>query len=356
LFLWWFLDQAAERLPFWELLPSPPAISLPLLFGLSALWFASPSSFKASPRFRSLIIMGVLMIAGLCFLPRAGPPGPWFAFLDVGQGDAAVCRLSDGTVWIIDAGDDRGPADAAYLSILPFLRRQRIRRVDGLILSHRHRDHVGGLATLLETVPVRQVFDAGHGGIRGTPGWVDSVLAEHGQVACLVASGDTLHASGEVTIVALHPGRSDPLQDHSKRNLNDASLVVRLQDGSMSILFVGDAEQEAEESLLRERHLLRSRVLKVGHHGSRTSSSMAFLEAVSPEFAVISCGEGNRFSHPAGKTLASLDSLGIAVHRTDRDGSTLVSIGGGELRIEIHPPRPVIPPEGNTQVVGAGGL
>lgn len=339
LLLWWFLSEASERLPFWQMLPAPPGISLPILFGVSVLWFASPSSLRASRRFRGLVILGMAMTAGLCFLPRPGPPGPWFAFLDVGQGDAAVCRLSDGTVWVIDVGDIHGSVDAARLFILPFLRRQRIRSVDGLILSHRHRDHVGGLATLLETVPVRRVFDAGHGGIRGTPGWVDSVLAHHGQTACLVASGDTLHAAGAITIVALHPGRSDPFQDHVHRNLNNASLVVRLQDGNMSILFAGDAEREAEEMLLREPHLLRSRVLKVGHHGSRTSSSMAFLEAVCPELAVISCGEGNRFSHPAGETLAALDSLGIPFHRSDRDGSTLVSLRDGELRIRIHPPR-----------------
>jgi competence protein ComEC len=140
------------------------------------------------------------------------------------------------------------------------------------------------------------------------------------------------------------------------RNLNDASLVVRLQDGNMSILFAGDAELEAEEALLREPHLLRSRILKVGHHGSRTSSSMAFLKAVRPELAVISCGEGNRFSHPAGETLVALDSLGISVYRSDRDGSTLVSILGGELRIGRHPPRAVIPLEEGPPVVGAGGL
>jgi beta-lactamase superfamily II metal-dependent hydrolase len=198
-----------------------------------------------------------------------------------------------------------------------------------LVLSHRHRDHVGGLETLLESIPVDHVYDAGYGSHKGTSGMVDAVLHHARSWPALVARGDTLHAGPESRLIVLHPKRGDPEQGHG--NLNDVSLVLRVESGAHRLLFAGDAEIPAERSLLELGPLLRAEVLKVGHHGSKTSTHPAFLAAVSPRWAVVSCGAGNRYGHPDRTTLERMQSRGAQVIRTDRHGGILMlpAPGGG---------------------------
>jgi competence protein ComEC len=265
------------------------------------------------------------------------------AFLDVGQGDAAVLRLRDGSVWVVDVGDDRGPGDAARKALVPFLRTRRIRRVDGLILSHRHRDHVGALASFLEAVPVRRVFDAGVGPAQGTSAVVDSLLETHRLWPCLVAAGDTLYAEKGSILIALHPRRGPNSPESYHENLNDASLVVRVEDGAFSLLFAGDIEAAAEAACAENGADIRSTLLKAPHHGSGTSSTEAFLTAVQPSWAVVSVGEHNRFGHPDSLVLGRYRQRGIRVFRTDKDGTVLVRWGKGPPRIRTHPPRPRLP-------------
>jgi competence protein ComEC len=331
------LEHSERHLPFWTGLPPALPLVRVLFPALLVLWFSLPRPVRVRPRIRAAAFLAAAALAAAVLLPRGAPAGPWCAFLDVGQGDAAVARLSDGTVWVVDVGDDRGPGDAARNALLPFLRHRGIRAVDGLVLSHRHRDHVGALGSFLDAVPVRRIYDAGFGGTRGTPGWVDSVLAAHALWPCLVAAGDTLHAAGPASLVALGPPRADP--EHSPGgNLNNASLVVRLDDGPLSILFAGDAETEAETACLDSPALRPARILKVGHHGSDTSTSPAFLRAVSPEWGIVSCGAGNRFRHPRAVTLDRLACRRVRILRTDRDGAVVVSVNGGELEAATHPP------------------
>jgi competence protein ComEC len=273
-----------------------------------------------------------------CFLPGSTTPGPWIAFLDVGQGDAAVMHLSDATTWVIDIGDDRGPGDAARNAVLPFLREQRIRRVKGLVISHRHRDHAGALASFLEGMRVEEVYDGGYGSSRGTSGVVDSTLAAHRLWPCLIARGDTLHAGDDLTLVAVHPARGNPVDPPPGNNLNEASVVIRLDDRGLTVLLAGDAEHLAETACLDQEEPLRARLLKVGHHGSSTSSSVSFLEAVQPEWGIISCGVHNRFGHPAPVTLTRLGQRGVRIARTDRDGTVMFFLGDDGLRVKRHPP------------------
>lgn len=341
------LRLCAGPLPYLDHLGRVPTGALAAGPLLMMFWFSLPGRLRERPRVRAAALLLAVVSAAAVFLPVSKPPGPWIAFLDVGQGDAMVFRLSDGTTWVMDVGDDRGPGDAGRDVVAPFLRREGIRTVDGLLVSHRHRDHVGGLAAFLERVRVRRVYDAGYGPAGGTAGRMDSLLAAHHLWPCLVARGDTLHAGPGCRLVALHPGRGDPTLPTLGVGLNDRSLVLRLVDGDLAAVLAGDAEGGAEASMLKAGTLAPVRILKVGHHGSRTSSSAAFLDALDPEIAVISAGEHNRFGHPDPATLRHLAARGVRVFRTDRDGCVWIAPrGGGGLRIERHPPRPRTPGPG----------
>jgi competence protein ComEC len=334
------LQGAAEHLPYADHLRPPPSAVVWLMAGGAVAWFTLPRGERRRSRTRGVGAGGVLLLAGLCFLPRSPAPGPWIAFLDVGQGDAAVLRLSDDSTWVIDTGDDRGVGDGARRAVLPFLRRHGIRRVEGLVISHRHRDHVGALSSLLDGIEVERVYDAGYGRRGGTSGRVDSLLAAYRRWPCLVASGDTLHGTGRMHIVALGPPRGDPTGPPPGHNLNDASLVLRVVDGPFRVILAGDAEKVGEAASLAGTEPIRARVLKVGHHGSATSSTEAFLRAVAPTWAVVSCGEGNRFGHPNAGVLARLERIGARVLRTDRAGGVWLRYRDGHWEVRTHPPLP----------------
>jgi competence protein ComEC len=332
------LTWSAGRLPYEAGLGVPPiwaTAGFPLLL---LVWFTAPASKRRSPRWRAAAFALAVACMLLALWPLGPARGPWAAFLDVGQGDAAVLRLSDGTVWVVDVGDDRGPGDAATNAILPFLRQARVRCVDRLILTHRHRDHTGALGPFLDGVRVAKVYDAGYGS-GPTAAAVDSLLDGRRLWPCLVAAGDTLHAAPGVLVLALHPRRGDPREDPPGGNLNEASLVIRVEDGDWSLLLAGDAENLAEAACLENPASLRARLLKVGHHGSRTSTSPEFLGAVSPEWAVISVGTGNRFGHPDPATVERLERAGATVLRTDRDGAVVFRRRHDAWEVAVHPPR-----------------
>ncbi len=348
----WILALGADRLPFHERLPAPNPLAVWAGLALMLGWFGLRPSTRARGRARGVAAVLALAVAAAVFVPRAASPGPWVMFLDVGQGDAAVLRLSDGSVWVVDTGDDRG-GNAAKRAILPFLRSEGIRRVDGLILSHRHRDHVGALEALLSGVTVDRVFDAGYGSRRGTSGTVDRVLARANRIPCLVAAGDTLTLGRPVEgmgppdsgrahprILVLHPAPGDPEALPPGGDLNEASVVVRVEDGPVSILFTGDGEDLAEAQCLENGLPLASTLLKVGHHGSAGSSGTDFLERVRPHWAIVSCGSGNRYGHPDPRTLDRLETLGIRVHRTDHGGGIRFRWNeAGLSAAESFPPR-----------------
>ena len=335
-----WITFSAKVLPFVHglLKPSPLVPVLYLLF--ISLWFSTPEPFRGRVRVRLGGFMLAALLAGSCFLSGSPPPGPWVAFLDVGQGDAAVFRLSDGSVWVVDVGDDRGPGDGARNAVIPYLRHNRITRVNGLILSHRHRDHIGALGSLLQTIPVDRVYDAGYGSVRGSAGVVDSVLAHHGLTSCLIAAGDTLLHQGAVSIIVLHPPRGNPEGDPPGGNLNEASVMVLVQDEPMRILFAGDGEQFAEASYVKNGPHEAVGILKVGHHGSSTSSSPEFLDAVRPEWGIISCGSENQFGHPSDGVLERFRNREITVFRTDQDGSVVFRFDRNPAIPLTYPPVP----------------
>jgi competence protein ComEC len=290
------------------------------------------------PRRGAIVALGSACLALLEIATRrAGAPHGQLriTFLDVGQGDAAILDLPDGEALVVDGGGLVGsPIDVGARVLAPELRARRRRSLVAAILTHPHPDHFGGLATGLGAVTVGSLWDTGQGEREQVGGGYAALLASMRDRGVPILRPDALCgprvlAGVRIDVLAPCPGPS------SDRNPNDNSLVLRVTYGARSLLLVGDAQREEEDELLRRASgSLRADVLKVGHHGSATSSSAAFLAAVAPREAVVSVGRRNRFGHPSPLTLAALAASGARVWRTDRDGAITATTDGHSLEVE----------------------
>lgn len=249
--------------------------------------------------------------------------------LDVGQGDAVAIRTRGGRWVIVDAGRGWTGGDAAQTTILPHLRRYG-GDVAALVLSHPHMDHIGGATTLLESTRPAALYDAGFVAPGGRYRRTLDAARRLGIPWRRPSPGDSLVVD-EVVFTFLAP---DSAWTTTLHDANDASVVVVARIGSRRILFTGDAELSEEAWLLANAPAqLRADVLKVGHHGSATSSSPAFLAAVQPVAALVSVGAGNDYRHPSARTLDALAVTGAHILRTDHVGPIVVRTDGRALSI-----------------------
>ena len=245
-------------------------------------------------------------------------------FIDVGQGDATLIKCGTHAM-LIDAGDNSKGTAVQY-----YLKEQGITSLDYLVGTHPDADHIGGLDVIMtkfdcgmimmpeierEITTYRDVMDAmKYKGYQNTP---------------LVVG--TEYSLGEAIFTIVAPATYD------REEYNNSSIGILLKHGDNSFLFVGDAQKEAEEAMLGTGINLQADVLKAGHHGSSDSGSKAFLNAVEPQYAVISCGQGNDYGHPHASTLKAFRSRGILVYRTDEQGSIVVTSDGQKLSFNHSP-------------------
>jgi len=288
------------------------------------------------------------------------------AFLDVGQGDAAVVEFPGSAVLLIDGGGfPRTEFDPGQAIVARYLWGRKIGRVDFVAMSHADLDHAGGLGFLIKEFQPREFWWNGHREAGDTlPGVLEAVAASGSRHRVLGGETPSWRV-GPVVVEALHPplaARSTSWNagDESVRGMrngergavrgsrNNSSLVLRLAWGATSVLFTGDIEAAAERELLASTNVtMRSAVLKVPHHGSRTSSGLGLLAAVDPEVAVISVGAGNRYGFPAMEVRRRYRGRRICVRRTDEDGA--ITVEGSIQGYRVTPP---CPPASETSAPG----
>ena len=247
---------------------------------------------------------------------------------DVGQGDASFIEAPNGNQVLIDGGPDRTVLGRLG-EVMPFWDRS----IDLVILTHPHADHLDGLLEVLGRYEVGMILETGvNHSIPEYSLWRER-LREKNIPTVIAGRGQRIRLDHSAEFQVLTPFES--FAGASPKNIHDAAIVLRLVHASSSALFMSDAELPLERRLLATGGELRSDVLKVGHHGSKTSSGDFFLAAVRPKIAVISSGRRNRYGHPAQEVLDRLTGNGIEIFRTDRDGSvTLVSDGTSVRRRE----------------------
>lgn len=302
------------------------------VLALSGAWLAASWRSRMRRGLCGVLAIGLFEVLAM----RLGAPRDVLRItaIDVGQGDALLIDLPDGRAMLVDGGGFVGsPLDVGERALLPLLRRRRRGRLDVMVLSHPHPDHYKGLVSVARHVEVGQLWDngtsrgnAGAGQLVAALGRAGTVVRNPGQLC------DRQHRFGGATVDVLAPcPAAVPL-----RRANDNSLVLRIRFGKRRALLTGDAEQEQEHDLLDEADL-RADFLKVGHHGSRTSSGARFIAAVRPGWALISCGIRNRFGHPALSTLTTLRQNGAVVWRTDWHGAVEWQTDGSEVRVRGSP-------------------
>ncbi|MGL5206638.1 MAG: DNA internalization-related competence protein ComEC/Rec2 [Acidaminococcaceae bacterium] len=242
-------------------------------------------------------------------------------FIDVGQGDAALVITEDKKTILIDAGGLRGNYDTGERIVLPFLRYLGIDKLDVLALSHGHHDHAGGAAAVARSIPIGCVLLT-----QEEPSQDVSVLLNFVKNKSRIKylNGGQQYNLGSCQIAVIEAPTTAAFAE--KHNENESSAIMKITDGAKSIVFTGDATEE--EEIAASAGSVKADVLKVAHHGSKTSSSFEFLQAVKPRLAVISVGSDNKFGHPAPETLEKLQEIGVKILRTDHAGNIKVVFDG----------------------------
>lgn len=235
-------------------------------------------------------------------------------YIDVGQGSATLLK-SGRHAMLIDTGDsDQGTKIQLYLT------KQGVENLDYLVLTHPDADHIGGAPVIITKFGIGQLFLSNYEKDNKTTQKVRDAMQYKGLTASDCQVGDTYTlGNASFTILA-------PVKEYA--DSNNASIVIMVQNGNNRFLFTGDCEAEAEADLIASGADLSADVYLAGHHGSDTASSQAFMDAVSPSYAVISCGEGNSYGHPHAEVLNRFRSMGIQVFRTDEQGSVVAESDG----------------------------
>ena len=280
------------------------------------------------------VAVGMASLAAMAWSPLTPlrVRGVELHMMDVGQGDAVALRTPQGRWILIDAGRAWRGGDAGRATVIPYLRRHG-GSVAAFVLTHPHADHAGGAATVLAATRPDVFWDGAYVGTSDT--YRDALTAASTAAVTWerVRPGHRRVIDGvEVEFLAPDSAWARHLADP-----NEASVVLRVTYGSVRFLLVGDAEREEERWLLaRDSLALRAEVLKVGHHGSRTSTTDGFLRAVRPVIALVSVGAGNTYGHPSPHVLASLAASGATVLRSDRLGHIIVRTDGSTLQIQAQ--------------------
>jgi len=275
----------------------------------------------------SLLILTIGLFIFVIFLFKVdwqnSHRGFTFAMLDVGQGDGLFIESPTGTHILVDGGPPKSILGPLAKVMPPFAK-----NIDALMITNPDADHIGGFADVLKNYKVGAMFEPGTISPSKTYQNLEAEIKKEKIPDILVRKGMVLDLGGGVKLEILFPDR-----DVSTWATNDGSMMAKLTYGNTSIMLTGDAPMKTEQIILAENSAqkLQSTVLKVGHHGSRGSSSLAFVQAVLPKYALISDGKDNKYGHPHKETLDTLAQVGAKIFRTDQLGSIILKSNGDML-------------------------
>ena len=242
-------------------------------------------------------------------------------FIDVGQGDSILIEFRDKTM-LIDAGE-RGMGER----VIAYLEGRNVERLDVVVATHAHTDHIGGLAGVISAYPVGRFVDAAQPHPTATYENLLVLVEDLGIPYTAAERGQTVALDPDLEILVMNPA-AEPIGE-----VNQDSVVLKVTYNEISYLFMGDAEKPAEKSMMEAGLDLDADVLKVGHHASRCGTSAEFLSAVSPAISVIQVGAGNDYGHPHEEAVERLTATGSRIYRTDLDGTVIVATDGTKLTV-----------------------
>jgi len=319
------INTAISNLPGSYITVVSPSVAAIMVFYLVLLIISRErAAFIRKPAIVSALIVSAFL-TGSFIWHFAGPRDLEVVFLDVGQGDCAYIRTPDGVDILIDGGG-RPMADTGGDVVIPFLLKKGVSSLDLVIMSHCHDDHIKGLISVIERMKVDRFMECPPLEPGESYAALKSVVAKRVRETYPVTGGEVFKAGKDLTLHILYP------EDKASEGLyggdeNNNSLVIRLDYKDTSILFTGDIEGQVEQHLVKGG-LPEIDILKVPHHGSRTSSTRAFLEALSPNIGVIQVGS-NSFGHPSPEVLERMEELGIDIYRNDINGAVICRYRGG---------------------------
>lgn len=339
----WLIDTAAALANVharWEpslRVPGPPAWVIFLALGSLGLLAWSLRQWRWTPPALAFATVALALLLIHPFAMGALSGTLELTAIDVGQGDALLVIFPDGTRMAVDAGGipsygrSAKPMDIGEEVVSPYLWSRSIRTLDIVALTHGHADHMGGIAALIENFRPRELWISGF----GRSPELDALFAtarSHGVKIRTLHRGEQFLLGGSAVTVVSPPEWAE--NEGAPRN-ND-SLGIKLTYGRHSILLAGDAERQIEETLAFDQALGKIDILKVNHHGGRTSTTAALIDSAQPAFAIISSGEGNRYGHPHREVLDRLSDAHTAVLRTDRDGRVTIRTDGKRISVETY--------------------
>jgi len=319
----WTVNKFGELiylLPFRKLpLGGLSTIAVIVLFLLLVFWIWSVGKYLMDKAISLTLLFTCTLVWSSVFTPDRVT----ITFLDVDQGDSCVIQNGNHTI-LVDAGYGGFGRDMGKSVILPFLRHEGITHIDLLVMSHPHSDHIGGVPAVLESIPVRTIWDS-YSDYRSQVYLRIQELSDQKRIAVEQVRPGEIYQLGTMTLTCIYPSKRI---GENVRNINNASIVFRLDHGKNSVLFVGDLEDEGEDRVSKLKTVDHMDVIKIGHHGSITSSSDKFCKKVQPSVGIISLGRDNKFGHPSQTVIQRWEHVGTNLYRTDQTGAvTLVSDG-----------------------------
>lgn len=238
-------------------------------------------------------------------------------YIDVGQGDSTLIEAKDINV-LIDAGERNS-------GVLEYLKEQGITKIDYVIATHPHSDHIGGMVDIINNFEIKNFLMPK--AVHTTKTFENMIEALENSVDTIVTIpniGDTF-GNGDLVFTVLSP------EDKEYDNLNNYSIALKLDAKDSVFIFTGDNEIQSEEEILNTNINIDADVLKLAHHGSSTSSSQVFLDSISPDYVIISCGKDNTYGHPHKEIMERINKMKSTIYRTDKDGTIIVSTDGSSL-------------------------